>query len=113
MQDKVTEYNDEFAPLTLEDVRTEDKWVHEYGYIFPNGKIVDPTQETQAPRMQSIAQDEPISDEVKYWKFRVIGDQMQYNLKSGNGTTVYSTLLIKNVKWPGFACVWKVKNIHF
>jgi hypothetical protein len=109
LQDKVTEYNEEYQPLTLEDVRTEDKWVHEYAYIFPNGKIIDSTQDTPIARLQSISQDEPISENEKYWKFRVIGDQMQYNLPTGNGNTTYASVLIKNVKWPGFSCVWKVK----
>lgn len=32
---------------------------------------------------------------------------MQYNLPSGNGTTTYAAIVIKNMKWPGTTCVWK------
>lgn len=94
-------------------MRAEDKWVHEYAYIFSNGKIIDLNQENQVPRMQSISQDEPISEEIKFWKFRVIGDQMQYNLVSGNGSTSYCAVSIKNARWPGFNCVWKVLFIIY
>ena len=116
MADKVTEFNDEFAMPAIEELKAEDKWVHEHAYIFPSGRILDLAQETQMPRMQSIAQDDGYkeiptkegAEDVKYWKFRMIGDPMQYTLPGGAGTTTYSTLLIKNMRWIGHNCVLKV-----
>ncbi len=103
----------------IEELRSEDKWIHEYAYIFPNGKIIDLAQENQVPRMQSIAQDDGYkeiptkegAEDVKYWKFRMIGDVMQYTLPGGAGATTYSALLIKNNRWMGHNCVFKVNNI--
>jgi hypothetical protein len=99
---------------SIDELKAEEKWVHEYAYIFPNGRIIDPSQENQVPRMQAIASDtgekEPgKEEEIKYWKFRTIGDNMQYTLPGGAGTTTYSTLLIKNTRWVGHSCVLKVK----
>jgi len=121
LQDKVTEFNDEFQMPAIEELKTEDKWVHEFAYIFPNGRIIDLAQETQVPRMQSITQDDgykemPIkegAEDVKYWKFRTIGDTMQYSLPGGAGTTTYSTLLIKNTRWVGHNSVLKVIIDYF
>lgn len=45
---------------TFEDLKTEDKWVHEHAYIFPNGKIIDPVNENQIERNKTVASDEGI-----------------------------------------------------
>lgn len=96
----------------LEDLKGEDKWVHEHAFIFPNGRIIDLAQENQMPRMQSISNDdgfrEPGKEEdTKYWKIRTIGDNMTYNLPGGAGTTTYSTLVLKNTRWVGHSAVCK------
>lgn len=116
MADKVTEFNDEFQMPPIEELKAEDKWVHEHAFIFPNGRVLDLAQENQVPRMQSISQDDGYkemptkegAEDVKYWKFRTIGDPMQYTLPGGAGTTTYSALLIKNMRWIGHNCVLKV-----
>lgn len=119
LDSKVTEYNEEFQMPTYDDLKSEDRWVHEFSYIFPNGKVVDPSQETQMGRIESISKDEGYqrqlaedqTEEVKYWKFRFIGDQMVYN--TPNGTTTYASIAIKNSRWPGHNCVWKVYYYYF
>ena len=97
----------------IDELKVEDKWVHEHAFIFPNGKVIDLAQENQMPRMQAITADdgfrEPGKEEdTKYWKFRTIGDSMQYTLKGGEGTTTYSTLVVKNTRWVGHSGVFKV-----
>lgn len=99
----------------IEDLKAEEKWVHEFSYIFPNGRIIDSAQENQLPRMQPISSDDGYKDstkegaeDIKYWKFRTIGDQMQYTLPGGAGMTTYSVLLIKNNRWIGHSAVLKV-----
>jgi hypothetical protein len=114
LDNKVTEFNDEYQPAPYEDMKSDEKWVHEFAYIFPNGKIIDATQENQIGRMESISKDEGYQkmneegnpEDVKYWKIRYIGDQMQYTVP--NGTTTYAAIVIKNTRWPGTHCIWKV-----
>ena len=65
-------------------------------------------------RLRKIGEDEGFKrkgpddaeEVIKYWKIKVIGDQMQYQ-KEGNNVT-YATILINNTRWPGSATVWKV-----
>ena len=97
----------------IEELKTEDKWVHEHAFIFPNGRIIDIAQENQMPRMSSISADdgfrEPGKEEdTKYWKLRTLGDNMLYTLPGGAGTTTYSTLIVKNTRWVGHNAVFKV-----
>jgi hypothetical protein len=61
LADKVTIYNDEFQMPAFEELKGETggKWVHEYAYINPKGKIIDTTEDAvQVERMRSIEQDE-------------------------------------------------------
>lgn len=113
---KVTEFADgEFQPGQFEDMKTEDKWIHEHPYIYPNGKVIDPSQEAQVERMKKITEDEGFQkldkegnpEEVKYWKVKSVGDQMQYTKESGAQT--YATILITNTRWPGSNCIWRVR----
>ncbi len=94
-----------------------ENWTHEYAYIFPNGKIIDPSIETQVDRMRGIAEDEGYkikegegdeANEVdkRFWTVRIMGDQMVYNKPSGDAV-VHATILIKNERWPGTYTVWK------
>lgn len=117
---KITEFADgEYQVGSFEDMKTEDKWTHEYAYIYPNGKIVVdtsalPENVPAVDRLRKIAEDEGFKrkgpddaeEVIKYWKIKVIGDQMQYQ-KEGNNVT-YATILINNTRWPGSATVWKV-----
>jgi radial spoke head protein 4A len=116
---KITEYADvDYQPGSLEDMKTEDKWVHEYAFIYNNGKIIfDTSQEeglTTVDRLRKIGDDEGYKkldkegnpEEAKYWKIKVVGDQMQYTREAG--PTSYAAVVINNTRWPGTYCVWKV-----
>jgi hypothetical protein len=99
----------------IDELKAEEKWIHEHAYILPNGKILDldPAIEVQIPRMQSISADdgfrEPGKEEdTKYWKLRTLGDNMTYTKPGGDGTTTYSTLIVKNTRWVGHSAVFKV-----
>ena len=119
LENKVTEFNEEYKPLTFDEMKSPEfeNWTHEYAYIFPNGKIIDPTIETQVDRMRGIAEDEGYkikegegdeANEVdkRFWTVRIMGDQMVYNKPSGDAV-VHATILIKNERWPGTYTVWK------
>jgi len=116
---KITEFADgEYAVGSFEDMKTEEKWVHEYAYIFPNGKIVMtgdlPEGVTAIDRLRKIGEDEGFKkldkdnneEIVKYWKIKTVGDTMQYQ-KEGNNIT-YGTVVLTNTRWPGATTVWKV-----
>jgi hypothetical protein len=65
------------------------------------------------PRMQAISNDEGFrepgkEEDTKYWKIRTIGDNMQYALKGGEGSTTYSALIVRNTRWVGHSAVFKV-----
>lgn len=57
--DKVTQVKEDFVfPTANEEFMSIEKWVHEFAYIFPNGKIIETNPEaSQVPRMRSIGQD--------------------------------------------------------
>ena len=117
---KITEFADgEYTAGTFEDMKTDERWCHEYAYIYPNGKIVVdtsalPENVTPVDRLRRIGEDEGFKkldkegneETVKYWKVKVVGDQMQY-AKEGNNIT-YATVVLTNTRWPGSTCVWKV-----
>jgi hypothetical protein len=116
---KISEYADgDYQPGTLEDMKTEDKWVHEYAFIYNNGKIIFDTSQEEGlqavDRLRKIGEDSgfPKTDkdgnpeEGKYWKIKVVGDQMQYTREAG--PTTYAAAVITNTRWPGSYCVWKV-----
>ena len=119
LEGKITEFDEEYKPLTFEEMKSPEfeNWSHEYAYIFPNGKIIDPTIETQVDRMRGINEDEGYKvkegegDDVqevdmKFWKIRTYGDQMVYNKASGDAT-VHAVIHIRNERWPGTNTVWK------
>jgi hypothetical protein len=101
-------------------MKTDDRWTHEYSYIYPSGLtvITDPStlpeNITAVDRLRKIGEDEGYKkvdkegneDTVKYWKIKVIGDQMQYTKESN--TITYATVVLTNTRWPGATCVWKV-----
>ena len=121
LEGKITEYDEEYKPLTFEEMKGPEleNWSHEYAYIYPNGKVIDPSIEAQVDRMRGIAEDEGYKmkegegegDEVqevdmKYWKLKVVGDQMLYTKPSGD-TMSHAVIHITNSRWPGTNCVWK------
>ncbi|MCQ2816919.1 MAG: hypothetical protein MJ252_06615 [archaeon] len=124
LEGKITEYNPEYenAKLTFEDAKNPEmeSWAHEYAYIYPSGKVIDPTVETQVERLAGISTDEgyKIKEgegeeanevDVKYWKLKVIGDQMIYNKEEEGGAQAinHAVVLIQNERWPGTNTVYK------
>ena len=119
LEGKVSEYDEEFKSPSFEEMKAPEgeNWVHEHAYIFPNGKIIDPSIETQVDRFKSISEDEGykikegegdnINEiDVKYWKIKVVGDNMMHNRANGDPIT-HAIILIKNTRWPGTLTVWK------
>ena len=43
---------------------------------------------------------------MRYWKLKVVGDQMLYTKASGD-TMSHAVIHITNSRWPGTNCVWK------
>ena len=114
---KITKNSEDYQAGSLDDLKSDDRWVHEYAYIFPNGKIIDSSQE-QVDMLKKISDEvftkndkegNPI--DVKWWKTKVVGDQMLYNKENGNGVS-YAAVILNNTRWPGSTTAWKV-NINF
>lgn len=57
--DKCVQVKEDFVmPTSNEELLNAGKWVHEFAYIFPNGKIIEiDTDAVQVPRMRDISQD--------------------------------------------------------
>ena len=92
-------------------------WVHEHAYIYPSGKVIDPSVETQVDRLKGINEDEGYKVkegegenvneiDLKYWKIKVVGDQIMHNRANGDPVT-HAVILVKNTRWPGTLTVWK------
>lgn len=119
LEGKVTEFDEEYKSPSFEEMKSleVENWIHEHAYIFPNGKVIDPSIENQVDRMRGIAEDEGykvkegegdnINEiDMKYWKVKVVGDQMVHNRTNGDPIT-HAVVLVKNNRWPGTLCVWK------
>ena len=119
LEGKVTEFDEEYKSPTFEEMKSPEveNWIHEHAYIFPNGKVIDPSIETQVDRMRGIAEDEGYNVkegegenineiDMKYWKVKVVGDQMIHNRTNGEPIT-HAVVLVRNTRWPGTLCVWK------
>lgn len=119
LEGKITEYDEEYKSPTFEEMKSPEfeSWMHEFAYIYPNGKCIDPSIETQVDRLKGINEDEgyKIKEgegeeaqeiDAKYWKIKIIGDQMNYALAEGEPVT-HCVLLIQNSRWPGTNTVWK------
>ena len=118
LEGKIVEYNDEYKPGTFDDMKDPElaNWTHEYGYIYPSGKVIEKNEENQIERMKGINEDEgykvkegegeeATEEEKKFWKIKVVGDGMNYI--SGEETVVHAVIHIFNERWPGTHCVWK------
>ena len=118
LEGKITEYDEEYKPLTFEEMKDPEfaNWAHEYAYIYPNGKIIDPSIEAQVERMKGIGEDEGYKvkegegeeaqeTDAKYWKIKIFGDQMNYVMADNQIT--HAVIHIENERWPGTHTVWK------
>ena len=119
LEGKVTEFDEEYKSPSFEEMKSPEgeSWIHEHAYIYPNGKVIDPSIETQVDRMRGIAEDEGYKVkegegenaneiDLKYWKVKVVGDQMVHNRANGDPIT-HAVVLVRNTRWPGTLCVWK------
>ena len=119
LEGKVTEYDEEFKSPSFDEMKGPEgeAWTHEHAYIYPNGKVIDPSIETQVERLKGINEDEGykikegegenINEiDMKYWKIKVVGDNMMHNRANGDPIT-HAVVLVKNTRWPGTLTVWK------
>ncbi len=119
LEGKVTEIDEEFKSPTFEEMKGPEgeSWVHEHAYIYPSGKVIDPSVEAQVDRLKGINEDEGykvkegegenINEiDLKYWKVKVVGDQIMHNRANGDPIT-HAVILVKNLRWPGTLTVWK------
>ena len=119
LEGKVTEIDEEFKSPSFEEMKGPEgeNWVHEHAYIYPNGKVIDPLVETQVERLKGINEDEGYKVkegegenvneiDLKYWKIKVVGDQIMHNRPNGDPLT-HAVILLKNLRWPGTLTVWK------
>lgn len=124
LENKVFTYNDEYKPsLAFDEMKAidGDAWVHEHAYILPNGKVIDPTvTEGAVDRCRTINEDEGYKvkegegdnmteTDLKYWKVKIVGDQMIHNRANGD-PIVHAIVLIRNTRWPGTLTAWKEGN---
>ena len=119
LEGKITEYDEEYKSPTFEEMKSPEgeSWIHEQAYIYPNGKVIDPSIETQVDRLKGINEDEGYKikegegenieeKDMKYWKIKVVGDQMMHNRQNGDPIT-HAVILVRNNRWPGTLAVWK------
>ena len=119
LEGKVTEIDEEFKSPTFEEMKGAEgeSWVHEHAYIYPSGKVIDPSVEAQVDRLKGINEDEGYKVkegegenvneiDLKYWKAKVVGDQIMHNKANGDPIT-HAVVLIRNTRWPGTLTVWK------
>ena len=119
LEGKVTEIDEEFKSPTFEEMKGPEgeSWVHEHAYIYPSGKVIDPSVEAQVDRLKGINEDEGYKVkegegenvneiDLKYWKVKVVGDQIMHNKANGDPIT-HAVVLVKNLRWPGTLTVWK------
>ena len=119
LEGKVTEVDEEFKSPTFEEMKGPEgeSWVHEHAYIYPSGKVIDPSVEAQVDRLKGINEDEGYKVkegegdnvneiDLKYWKVKVVGDQIMHNRANGDPIT-HAVVLVKNLRWPGTLTVWK------
>ena len=119
LEGKVTEYNEEYKSPSFDEMKGPEgeAWVHEHAYIYPNGKVIDPTIETQVDRLKGINEDEGYKvkegegenaeeKDYKFWKVKVVGDTIMHNRTNGDPIT-HAVVIVKNQRWPGTLTVWK------
>ncbi len=106
LNDKLTQVKEDFQTGTYEEYLTLEKWVHEYAYMYNNGRIINITEENPIPRLQTIAQDKPISETIALWNVKEIGDKMIYTDDKGT-TNVYSSIVITNQTWIGSFTIFR------
>ena len=45
--------------------------------------------------------------DVKFWKMKIYGDQINYIIPSNDQPITHAVIHIENERWPGTHCVWK------
>ena len=117
LEGKITEIEEEFKSPTFDEMKGADgeAWVHEYGYIYNSGKVIDVKAEPQVDRLKGINEDEGYKVkegegdneiDLKYWKVKVVGDPIMHNRANGDPLT-HAAVIVKNNRWPGTLTVWK------
>ena len=119
LEGKVTEIDEEFKSPTFEELKGPEGegWVHEHAFMYPSGKVIESAVETQVDRLKGINEDEGYKVkegegenvneiDLKYWKVKVVGDQIMHNRANGDPIT-HAVVLVKNTRWPGTLTVWK------
>ena len=107
LEGKITEIDEEFKSPTFEEMKAPEGegWVHEHAYIYPSGKVIDPTVEAQVDRLKGINEDEGYKVkegegdnvneiDLKYWKIKVVGDQIMHNRANGDPLTLIEQMEI-------------------
>ena len=119
LEGKIVEYDEEYKPASFDEMKDPElaNWSHEYAYIYPSGKVIDTKAENQIERMKGIGEDEGYKVkegegdnvneiDLKYWKIKVVGDQIMHNRPNGDPLT-HAVVIVKNNRWPGSLTVWK------
>jgi len=84
LEGKITEYDEEYKSPSFEEMKSPEGegWIHEHAYIYPNGKVIDPSIETQVDRLKGINEDEGYKvkegegenveeKDMKFWKVKL------------------------------------------
>ena len=77
-----------------------DKFIHEYPYIYDNGRIINLiNEESPVSRLQSISSDKFNNENTSLWNVKEIGDKIIYT-DPNSVTFCYSTVILSNYNWP-------------
>jgi hypothetical protein len=106
LNDKLTQVKEDFQIGAYEEYLALEKWVHEYAFLYNNGRIINITEENPIPRLQTISQDKPISETVPLWNVKEVGDKMIYTDDKGVAN-IYSSIIITNQTWPGSLTIFR------
>lgn len=125
-------YAEEFAMPPLEELKSLEAWGNLHSIILKAGRVThaepegmddeakeayleemaekDKTEE----RFRALNEHSPMPGLETAWLVKVVGDQQQYNLlPPKEGTTQYSVLMLKSLRWPGAITVTKGNNFSF
>lgn len=108
LTDKICQIKEDFQIQEMtsnEEYTAYEKWVHEFSYIYDNGRIVNiVNEENPVPRLQSIVNDKPIGESLPLWNIKEIGDRMIYT--NDTGQCQYNLIKISNNNWNGSVTVF-------
>lgn len=108
LNDKLIQKKEDFQlQATNEEMMNLEKWIHEYPYIYDNGRIINlVNEESPIPRLQSISNDKIISETTPLWNVKEIGDKMIYT-DPNSVALCYSTVILSNYNWPGAKTIYR------